>query len=185
MILRTAVVLFLFGALLGNAYNSLHAYSGAIPITSIHTNPLIDWQSYLLFGFAGLSIGMLTLLFDHKLRKKAPAATWRNALGALALLGIFYVISACMFLSNATILLILIGGFLLSVWLYDRHGLALLAALIVAIIGTSAEILQVYFHSYYYARPEVMGVCWWLPLLYGIASITTGQLARALHYNDQ
>ena len=85
-----------------------------------------------------------------------------------------------MFLPNTLIFFVLAGGFILSVFLYDRSGYALLAALLVAIAGTTAEVLQVYYHLYYYARPQVMGVTYWLPLLYGLSSITTGQLARAL-----
>lgn len=178
--LRTVIALFLFGAILGNGYNSLHAFMGAIPVTAIHTNPLLDWTSYLLFGFAGVSIGMLTLLFDRHLRKDSPEVLWQHALSSMLVLGVFYFLSACTFLTNTAILLIEIIGFVFCVWVYDRHGYAVIAAIIVAIIGTSAEVLQVHYQSYYYARPEVMGVTYWLPFLYAISSITTGQLARAL-----
>jgi hypothetical protein len=184
-IARTIAVLFLFGAIVGNGYNSLHAHLGTLPITASHPSPLTDWSSYLLFGFAAVGIGMLTLLFDHKLRKESRVTSWLNAIGALALLGMFYFLSACMFLSNTAIFIILAVGFVLSVLLYDRHGYALLAALLIAIIGTTAEVLQVYYHSYYYARPQIMGVTYWLPLLYGMSSITTGQLARALAWRKE
>lgn len=176
--LRTALILFAFGALVGNVYNSFHAFSGTIPITAVHSNPLLDWRSYLLFGFAGLSIGMLTLLFD-RLRKKTNASSWPKAIGAIALLGVFYLFSACTFLSNTAIFIILLFGFMLSWALYDKSGDAILAAMLVAIVGSAAEIAQVHYESYQYARPEVLGVTYWLPLLYCIASITTGQLARA------
>ncbi|MCW3125466.1 MAG: hypothetical protein JWO03_1124 [Bacteroidetes bacterium] len=177
---RTALALFLFGAIVGNGYNSLHAFMGAIPITDVHSNPLMDWSSYLLFGFAGVSIGMLTIFFDKNLRKESLVANWKNAIASMLLLGVFYFLSACMFISNSVILMILIGGFILSSLLFDRHGYAILAAVLVAIFGTAAEVLQVHYHSYYYARPEIFGVTYWLPFLYGISSITTGQLARAL-----
>ena len=176
--LRTAFILSLFGALIGNAYNSLHAFSGTIPVTVVHTNPLLDWQSYLLFGFAGLTIGGLTLLID-KWRGKSNPVSWSSAISAIAFLGVFYLLSACMFLSNTVLFIILLSGFILSWALYDRSGDAILAALLVAIAGSTAEIAQVYYHCYYYARPQVLGVPYWLPLLYLIASITTGQLARA------
>jgi hypothetical protein len=182
---RTALILFLFGALVGNAYNSFHAFSGTIPVTLIHINPLLDWSSYLLFGFAGLSIGLLTLFFDKIFKRKIPKVTALNVAGALLFLGLFYFSSACMFLSNTIIILILAIGFILSVILYDRSGTALLAAVIVAIVGTSAEMYFVHSGMYYYSRPQILGVAYWLPLLYGIASVTTGQLARALYYSDR
>ena len=182
--LRTILILFLFGAILGNAFNSMHAFSGAIPVTTVHSKPLVDWSSYLLFGFAGVSIGFLTLLFDRIFRKESQHTGPSNAISAMIMLGFFYFISACIFLSDTLIFFILTAGLILAMLLYDRHGLAFLAALIVAVIGTTAEIVQVNFHSYYYARPQIWGVTWWLPLLYGIASVTTGQLARAVHYND-
>jgi len=180
----TIAILFLFGVIVGNGYNSFHAYSGTIPITAIHINPLLDWSSYLLFGFAAVAIGLLTLLFD-KILHKAPIVSWPNALGALALLGVFYFCSACMFLSNTIILLVLMGGFVLSVIIYVRSASALLAALLVAIVGTSAEISFVHSGMYYYARPQIMGVTYWLPFLYGISSVATGQLARALASDDK
>ncbi len=172
------IILFVFGAIIGNGYNSFHAYSGTIPITAMHINPLLDWSSYLLFGSAAVAIGMLTLLFD-KILNKSPVITWPNVLGALILLGVFYFCSACLFLGNTIILMILIFGFILSVMLYDRTVSALLAALIVAIVGTGTEIFFVHSGMYYYARPQIMGVTYWLPFLYGISSVTTGQMARA------
>jgi hypothetical protein len=175
---RTILILFVFGALVGNGFNSLHAYSGTLPITPIHISPLLDWSSYLLFGFAGVSIGLLTLLFD-KVRNHKPAVTWAKAAGALALLGVFYLCSACMFLSNTLILVILICGSALSLFLYDRSISAILAVVLVAIAGTGAEMYFVHSGMYYYARPQVMGVTFWLPFLYAISSVTTGQLARA------
>ena len=172
--------LFILGALLGNACNSFHAFSGTIPVTPTHINPLLDWTSYLLFGFAGVAIGVVTLAFDKLFGRNVSSPGWLNAIGAGALLVVFYFISACMFLSNTAILLILILGFLLSWWMYDRTWLALLAALLVAIAGTTVEITLVHLDVYYYARPQFMGVTYWLPFLYGIANVATGQLARAL-----
>jgi energy-coupling factor transporter transmembrane protein EcfT len=103
-----------------------------------------------------------------------------KALGGVGLLGVFYFLSACIFLSNNIILIILIFGFILAYLLYGQSRLALMAALLVAIAGTAAEISFVHVHWYYYSRPQIMGVTYWLPFLYGIASITTGQLARVL-----
>ena len=176
--LRTILILFAFGALLGNGFNSMHAYSGTIPITPIHISPLLDWSSYLLFGFAGVSIGLLTLLFDRLGRVK-PIVSWTKAIGALRLLGFFYLCSACMFLTNTMILLTLIFGAIVSLYLYDRSINAVAAAILVAIVGTSTEIYFVHSGMYYYSRPQVMGVTYWLPFLYVISSVTTGQLARA------
>jgi hypothetical protein len=178
--LRIFIGLFLFGAIGGNLYNSFHAFSGTIPVTPTHINPLLDWTSYLLFGFAGVAIGMTTIVFDKFLRKTAPQPSWPNALSAVALLGVFYFLSACMFLANNAILLLLIFGFALIWWLYDRSWQALSAALLVAIAGTTVEITLVHFNVYYYSRPQFMGVAYWLPFLYCIASVATGQLARAL-----
>jgi|GEM_PF-2776246 hypothetical protein len=177
--MRRIIGLFLFGAIGGNLYNSFHAFSGTIPVTPQHMNPLLDWTSYLLFGFAGVLIGLVTIAFDRFLRKTAPRPAWPNALGAVALLGVFYFISACMFLSNTVILIVLILGFALLWWLYDRTWYALLAALLVAAGGTAVEIILIHLNVYYYARPQFMGVAFWLPVLYCIASIATGQLARA------
>jgi len=179
-VMRTTAGLFLFGALGGNLYNSFHAFSGTIPVTPEHINPLLDWTSYLLFGFAGVAIGLVTIAFDRFLRKAGPQASWPNALSAVALLGVFYALSACIFLSNNLILLILIFGAALCWWLYDRSWQALLAAVLVAISGTAAEITMVHLNIYYYSRPQFMGVAYWLPFLYCIASVATGQLARAL-----
>jgi hypothetical protein len=178
--MRTLLMLFVFGALIGNLFNSFHAFSGTIPVTPTHLNPLLDWSSYLLFGFAGVFIGLATIVFD-KLRKDAPASNWPRAISACVLLGVFYFISACMFLSNNVISIILILGFLLSMWLYDRSVFALIAAFIVAIAGTAVEITLIDFKVYHYARPQVMGVAWWLPFLYGIGSIATSQLVRVLN----
>jgi hypothetical protein len=183
--MRILIGLFLFGAIGGNLYNSFHAFSGTIPVTPEHINPLLDWTSYLLFGFAGVAIGLVTIVFDKILRKEAPPVNWPAALGAVALLGVFYFVSACMFLSNTVILLILIFGFALSWWLYDRSWYALVAALLVALGGTAIEITLVHFNVYYYSRPQFMGVAYWLPFLYCIASVATGQLARALAAKKQ
>ncbi len=179
--MRTIIGLFLLGAIGGNLYNSFHAFSGTIPVTPEHINPLLDWTSYLLFGFAGLIIGMVAIAFDKFLRDTAPQPGWPNALSAAALLGVFYFISACMFLSNSVILIILIFGAVLTWWLYDRTWQAILAALLVAAGGTAVEITLIHLNVYYYARPQFMGVAFWLPALYCIASIATGQLARVLN----
>jgi hypothetical protein len=181
MHMRTIIILFLFGALVGNGYNAFHAYSNTIPVTATHINPLLDWTSYLLFGFAAVAIGMLTIVFDKWLRGAVPYVSWRRAAGAIVFLGVFYFSSACIFLSNTVILFILIAGFVLCVALYDRSGTALLAAALVAIAGSLLEMFFVHSGMYYYARPQVLGVTWWLPFLYGIASVTTGQFARAVY----
>jgi hypothetical protein len=141
---------------------------------------LLDWSSYLLFGFAGLSIGMLNILIDYLFSNTPTMVSWTKALSGIGLLGIFYFTSACIFLSNNIILLILVFGFLLVFILYAPSGQALLAAVLVAIAGTSAEIYFVHTGMYYYSRPQFMGVTCWLPFLYGIASVTTGQFARLL-----
>lgn len=181
-LIRTILVLFVLGATFGNLFNSFHAFSGTIPVTPGHLNPLLDWSSYLLFGFAGLAIGSTTLFFDKVFG--APAApSFKHALGACAMLGVFYFITACMFLSNWLILAVLVCGFALMVRIYDYTWRAVLAAVLVALAGTAAEICMVHAHVYYYSRPQFMGVAYWLPFLYGIASIATGQLARAV--NDQ
>jgi hypothetical protein len=183
--LKTAVALFLFGAIVGNIFNSFHAFSGTIPVTPTHINPLLDWSSYLLFGFAGLSIGVVTLVHDKHLRNNPPGASWLNAIGACALLGVFYFISACMFLSNTTILIVLIAGFGLMLWIYDRSVFAISAAVIVAIGGTGIEIFFTNMNYYSYARPQFMGVTWWLPFLYGIGAVAAGQWARALRGQNE
>jgi hypothetical protein len=179
--MRRLIFLFIFGAFAGNLYNSFHAFSGTIPVTPTHINPLLDWTSYLLFGFAGMAIGLATILSDKFLRKNTPTASWPNAIGAGLFLGVFYFISACMFLSNTVILALLIFGFVLAVWFYDPSIYAVLTAAIVAIAGTAAEITMVHQNIYCYSRPQWLGVAYWLPFLYGIASIATGQIARALN----
>ncbi len=179
--MRTLLALFIFGAIIGNLYNSFHAFSGTIPVTPTHINPLLDWSSYLLFGFAGVAIGLATMICDKFFRKNPPSATWPNAIGAGLFLGIFYFISACMFLSNTIILIALIFGFILAWFIYDRSPYTLFTALIVAIAGTAAEITMVNQGVYCYSRPQLMGVAYWLPFLYGLASIATGQIARALN----
>ena len=179
-IFRAAVLLFVFGAIVGNGFNSFHAYSGTIPVTATHMNPLKDWSSYLLFGFAGLSIGMLSIVLDKLPGGNVKPVSAIKALAGIGLLGIFYFLSACMFLSNGVILGLLIFGFLLSYFLYGRNTVSLGAAFLVAIAGTTAEIIFVQSGMYYYSRPQFMGVAYWLPFLYGIASVTTGQLALAL-----
>ncbi|MFI5206149.1 MAG: hypothetical protein ACHQVK_04370, partial [Candidatus Paceibacterales bacterium] len=113
--LRTILALFIFGATIGNGYNSFHAYSGTIPITATHANPLLDWSSYLLFGFAGVGVGMVTIVLDKLFRKNLPTVTSLRAASAIIFLGVFYFSSACVFLSNTVILLILIFGFVLSI----------------------------------------------------------------------
>jgi hypothetical protein len=174
-------VLFLFvlGATVGVFFDWLHVVSGTTAYASSGAWGQPLWVP-LLFGGAGIGLGMGRLVTARWLRRPPVPVSGLEAIGALAAFFLAYVESAFVPDDVALLLLAVTGGGLF-VWL-DRSLVGALAALGAAVFGPLTEITLSRAGAFRYLEPAsgtfVLGVPLWLPLLYVSASVSVGAIAR-------
>jgi hypothetical protein len=149
--------------------------------------PTFPFWVPLLFASAVLAIGIAHPWFDRIAR---TSRTLRPGLlsqsrvwGGLVLLLATWAASGFLNLSTGGSKDLVIAGTAIAAWwLLERTWSGIVLGLLTAVLGTTAEILQsragIFF--YYPEHQNLWGVPSWLPYLYFIASVTTGNLGRML-----
>jgi MFS family permease len=177
--LRAALLLFALGATLGTALDAVHVHTA----TTRYTDPLVfemAWFVPLLFGGAGVAVGLSRPLFDRLLRRDGPAPGTPALLGGLALFIAAYVLSGTLPAGNVAKCAALGALAAASLLLFDRTGLGLLLACTTAVTGSAIEAAQIEAGIFSYLAPDRWGVPCWLPCLYACAQVAIGNLGRAL-----
>lgn len=180
--LRAALLLFALGATLGTALDAVHVHTA----TTRYADPLVyemAWFVPLLFGAAGVAVGLGRPVFERLLRRDAPAPATPATpalLGALTLFIAAYVLSGVLPASNSTKCAALGALAAASLALFDRTWLGLALAGTTAATGSAIEALQIQAGIFRYLDPDRWGVPCWLPCLYACAQVAIGNLGRRL-----
>lgn len=177
--LRAALLLFALGATLGTALDAVHVHTG----TTSYPDPFVlqmAWFVPLLFGAAGVAVGLGRPLFDRLLRRTDPAPARPALLGGLLLFIAAYVLSGTLPAGNLAKCAALGALAVASLALFDRTGLGLLLACTTAVSGSLIEALQIEHGIFRYTTPDRLGVPCWLPCLYACAQVAIGNLGRRL-----
>lgn len=172
--LRKIISLFLLGAIVGTLGNFFHYISGAIVHSSVAMRFLFI-SDLLTFGLVTILIGIFHSCFydirksQHRNSVKSPL--WQTQ-GIICFL-ILYCLSG--FLPSAYLInTFIIALVTFTLWLiFDQTWQGIMLAIIVAIIGTTTEILMVQHGLFSYSpdNSQLFGVPLWLPYLYLSASI--------------
>ena len=175
---RTILWLFLLGATLGTALDAFHVYSHV----ERYARPIffgLAWWVPLLFGTAAVAIGYSHPLVDPLIHNIRPHRRLTASITELGWLMLAYLIAASPVGSFArTGLLALIY---LNFWLLAGRGWQnLLLSFVTAITGTLIEMILVDAGAFSYLHPDILGVPYWLPCIYAIASLAIGDLGRSL-----
>ncbi len=177
--LRAALLLFGLGATLGTALDAVHVHTA----TTRYADPLVyemAWFVPLLFGAAGVAVGLGRPIFDRLLRRQDPAPGTPALLGGLALFVVAYVLSGTLPGGNLLKCATLGALAVASLALFDRTGLGLLLACTTAVTGSAVEAVQIEAGIFSYLAPDRWGVPCWLPCLYACAQVAIGNLGRRL-----
>src|SRR5437588_2870568 len=169
--------LFLLGATLGTALDSLHVHSGVerYPMPVLFG---LAWWVPLLFGAAAVAIGYSHPMVDSLLHNERPSHRLSSSFGELTWLLLAYLISASALESivKAGLLFLIYLNF----WLLMGGGWQnLLLSLVTAITGTLIEMILVASGAFSYLHPDILGVPYWLPFIYACASLAVGDLGRS------
>jgi hypothetical protein len=170
---RATLVLVVLGATLGSALDAIHSHFGAVS----YTHPVFAkaaWWVPLLFASAyGTAIGRPLMA-----PQEPPLPVWKVALGMGLFIGGYWLTVApwdwpvrCAVLS-----VIFVTGWALC----DRTRLGWLVAALAAFFGPLVEITLLRTGVFVHHEAHVLGIPYWLPLIYACASVGLGALARWL-----
>lgn len=180
MMLITILFLFLAGGILGAVFDGFHTHSGTTYYPHIWIF-MMAWWVPLLFGSAGVSVGLSHLHLDLHLKRKPYTGTWLQVTVGILAFGAIYFASGFLPASNLEKFVVL-GLASVGLWyVFDRTWQGFLQAIPTALVGCTIEILLIHFGKFYYNNPDFLGIPAWLPFLYLSASVSVGNLARKLH----
>lgn len=169
--------LFLLGAVAGTALDAFHVHTQV----ERYPSPVlfgVAWWVPLLFGSAAVLIGYSHTLVDPLLhQRRSPPLI--NSIAELAWLVLAYLISAGMLdtiTKTGLLLLIYLNFWLLA----GRAWQNLVFSFVTAITGTLIEMILVAAGAFTHLHPDFLGVPYWLPCIYAIASLAVGDLGRSL-----
>lgn len=177
-----ALILFAIGATAGSALDAIHTHSG----TTVYTAPIrwafdMAWWTPLLFGLAGLSIGISYPLMK-RLRNLdcAPVhAPSRVAVAFFAFVGLYFV-SGFLPASNPVKLVVLVAGALALGATMARTKIAFALAAVAAVTGPVVEILLVSQNTFLHLQPDFAGIPMWLPALYASGAFAFAAVGNLL-----
>lgn len=185
--LRTLLVLFFFGGLMG----TLGDYSHVVTRTLGYPDPLLPlpggqpiWVPFL-FGAASAGIGLshIFLLKQFKILPSEPV-TLKHVIQGSVFFQTTYSLSGFLPLSPTGLRDALLYPAAGLCWFFlDRSWQGAVAAFGTAIVGTAVEVTLCKLGAFYYF-PEVtaaLGVPSWLPALYLIAAVAVGNFTLYLY----
>jgi hypothetical protein len=170
--------LFLSGAIAGSGLDAYHVYSHIerYPVPILFG---IAWWVPLLFGCAAVAIGYSHPQVDPLLEQRRQPRRLLFSIGELFWLILAYLVCATALNSFAKVGLLAV--IYLNFWVLTGRGWQnLLLSIVTAITGTLIEMTLVAAGAFSYLHPDLIGVPYWLPLLYVCASLAIGNVGRSL-----
>jgi len=184
------LLLFLLGFLLAPLGDVCHILSDTIiyppGVYNYYIFGILPYWVPFLFGTATVLIGASHLfsdkLFDFKLFLKYGSTNppwWHIGLGMFAFLFLYCISGIAPYW-----VMMLVLVYLLATLARGPYDLVLMSA--TALVGASAEIhlISQNLFSYHPDHRHIFGIPMWLPLLYALASLVVGNLARKLSQVD-
>jgi hypothetical protein len=160
--------------------DAFHTHSGTLYYPHVWLF-MMDWWVPLLFGVAGVAVGMSHLDLDQRLGKAYPELTWVHVAFGMGSFAVIYFISGFLNIDDTRKTVLLCTLAFLVWYIYDKTYSGFLLALVTAAIGTFVEISLIRSHWFFYTNPDFFGVPYWLPALYVAASVAVGNFARKLN----
>lgn len=178
--LKLSLILFLIGAILGPTMDGFHTHSDTLFYPHVWML-MMDWWVPLLFGAAGIAVGLSHLDLDRRLNKSYPDLTWIHVAFAVASFAAIYFISGFLKIDETRKLVLLYTLAFLVWYIYDKTYSGFILAIVTSLIGSFVEGSLISMDWFYYTRPDFFGVPYWLPALYIAASVSVGNLARKIN----
>ncbi len=178
---KNIAVIFIVGGIVGATCDGFHSHQNILAYSNEWILKMAWWVP-LLFAGATLTVAYGHLLFDYLfiVPKKKPG--WPRVIIGLASFVLVYAASAYLPVENDAKILILDMA-IIAMWLiFNRNWQGVIEMIITAILGCAMEITLVANGSFHYLHPNIWGIPYWLPFLYGAASIGVGNWARQLAY---
>jgi hypothetical protein len=172
---RTAAILFVGGGVLLSICDAFHTRSGTTAYARVWALGMAWWTFPVFGGFVALAGLAYARLRANDARPAAPL----TAAAVVAFVAL-YAASAWLPGGNTAKLIVLFGGAVLLWGALDRTPRGALLAFGVAVIGTLGEIMLIAQGAFSYARPDVLGVPVWLPMLYAAGATALGHAAAAI-----
>jgi hypothetical protein len=177
--MRRALRLIFLGALVGPLLDRAHAWTGAIAYDGPVTFLGVPWWVSLVYTGAALGIGLTHPLLDRALRRPQKVALGPGVLAAgFVGMSALWIASGLIPGSNAAIALVLAAGAAAMLAAFDRTWQGAVLAAGTGAGGVAVEATLVRLRLFHHARPDVLGLPIWLPLLYVGGSVAIGNLAR-------
>lgn len=176
---KAAVVLALVGFTIGTLLDGAHTHTNKIQ----YTTPvfwLFAWWTPFIFACGSLTTGLSRPLAEKILRLSACRPSMKNVISANAIFYLAYVLSGYLPLTAIGITVVLVLLWIVLWLLCDRTFLGVALSLITATWGPSLEMGLSKLGVFHYVEPNFFSVTSWLPALYAIAAISSGQLGKAL-----
>jgi hypothetical protein len=186
--LRQALGLFGLGAVLGTAGDLTHVLSGTTAYPQEVYGLYLGRQPFWvppIFGLAAVAIGLSHTALDRVLglRRRIGSRSVLHAAAGCAAFLVLYGASGFLPWETAGLDHLVVASGAIAIWIgFDCTWQGVLLAALTGAAGTGFEILMVRVGAFWYG-PQASGfhgVAVWLPWLYGAASITVGNIARAL-----
>lgn len=175
------------GTTVGTLLDAVHVWTKTAGYAGVAKVPVLEvaWYVPPEFALAGVVVGMLRPEFDEELRRKRSDLPAWKVLAGMVLLVVVWGASALFGLwgmGNVTITAVLLPVGAAGWYAFDRTKQGVIAALLTALLGVGVESALTYTGSYYYTRPDFIGVPVWLPVVYVTACGAVGNLGRFLKY---
>ena len=183
-LLRGALILFVFGAILAPMGDLCHYLSGTLaypPATPRIPLTGLPWWDPLLFGTAVLAMGLPDLLGLLPESDGPATGSWRGVvIATLAFLGL-YAISGYLPLKTGTTRDAVLAALAWLIWCFgDQTLLTFGLGIQMAVIGSFVEIFLVSHGVFYYIAPNLHGIASWIPWLYFASIVPVRALALRL-----
>jgi hypothetical protein len=178
----------ILGTVMGTLLDALNVATGTAGYRGVALVPYLGvaWYVPPEFGVAGMVVGMLRPELDEELsRPRSYLPGWKVFAGMVwfAALWASTGLLTSGGLSNFTMTLLLLPAGFLGWLLFDRTWQGLTTALLTAAVGVGVESALTRTGTYYYTRPDFLGVPMWLPAVYVTACGAVGNLGRYMKYS--
>ncbi|HXH31230.1 MAG TPA: hypothetical protein VNJ01_10495 [Bacteriovoracaceae bacterium] len=179
---KNVLYLLLLGGTIGPVLDGIHVYSETLAYRTPAVLRTAIWV-FPLFASSAVGIGLSYVLFDQLFQRKKITLSYPFVASGLVVFMIIYFISGFWNTDTQTKTLTLA---LLSVvfwWIWDRSWPGAFLALNTAVVGCVVEVLIASTGGFYYLKPDISTIPYWLFFLYIPASISVGNLSRKLYQN--
>lgn len=169
------------GGIVGATCDSFHSHEDVL-VYSHEWILKMAWWVPLLFAGATVTVAYGHLFFDWAFHLPQKQPGWPRVIAGLAAFVAVYAASAYLPVQDDAKILILDMA-IIAMWLiFNRSWQGVLQMVFTSILGCVVEITLVANDSFRYLHPQFLGIPYWLPFLYGAASIGVGNWARQLAY---